>query len=63
MGVLVTAGGVEYRKSQEERTMETSSKIAATIALRFIRAIMHLLNLEQSFDDGSTSLLTRQVMG
>ena len=63
MGVLVTLGGVEYGWLHAEAMIANRNSINATIALRFILAMAISSIPNKSFNDGSTSLLTRQVMG
>jgi hypothetical protein len=60
-GVLVLTGGVEYGWLHAEAMIENNSSMDATIAPRFILAMAISSLPNKSFNDGSTSLLTRQV--
>jgi hypothetical protein len=55
IGVLVTAGAVEYGVLQAERTTAMSINMDATVAPRFILAICISSGSNKGFDDGSTS--------
>jgi hypothetical protein len=63
MGVLVTLGGVEYGWLHAEAMIANKNNTDATIALRFILAMAISSIPNKSFNDSSTSLLTRQVTG
>ena len=63
IGVLVTLGCCEYGWLHEDVMIATSIRMDATIAPRFIRAIVFSSISNKSFNDGSTSRLARQVMG
>jgi hypothetical protein len=61
MGVLVTLGGVEYGWLHAEMINVNKISMDATIAPRFILAMAISSISNKSFNDGSTSLLTRQA--
>ena len=63
IGVLVTLGGVEYGWLHAEAMIANNTSIDATIALRFILAMAISSIPSKSFNDSSTSHLTRQVTG
>jgi hypothetical protein len=63
MGVLVMLGGVEYGWSHAEMMIAITPSMEATTAPRFILAMAISSISNKSFNDGSTSLLTRQVTG
>jgi len=63
IGVLVTAGGVEYGCSQADNNTANRSKVEAIVKPRCVRDMEFSSISNKSFSDGSISVLTRQVSG
>ena len=63
IGVLVTAGGVEYGCSQADSSTATRSRVEAMVKPRFVRDMEFSSISNKSFSDGSITVLTRQVLG
>ena len=61
IGVLVTAGGVEYGCSQADNSKATRISVEAMVKPRFVRDMDISSISNKSFSDGSISVLTRQV--
>jgi len=61
IGVLVTAGGVEYGCSQADNRTATRSSVEAIVKPRFIRDMEFSSISNKSFSDGSIYMLMRQV--
>lgn len=61
IGVLVTAGAVEYGCSQADTKMATKSRVEAMVKPRFVRDMEFSSISNKSFSDGSISVLARQV--
>jgi hypothetical protein len=61
IGVLVTAGGVEYGCSQADSRTAIRSSVKAMVSPRFIRDMKFSSISNKSFEDGSTSVVARQV--